>query len=154
MTDYEAQSLAVAKHQLSAYWGADGIALLALIAAIVGGVLAYRNLKVMRWGMLLSLEQDMATRRGKFLDIAAQMEAHPGASDLQQAQFNEAKENYFNSLDRLASSILNGHFPDSEMKHDYLESFTTVVREYKDDFGPGTHYRKTIKLYEKWQNQR
>lgn len=81
------------------------------------------------------------------------MKAHPDTpAEEFQARFNSAKENYFNSLDRLASSILNGQFPDSEMKHDYHEAITIVVRTFKDDFATGTHYRKVVKLYNRWQD--
>ena len=42
---------------------------------------------------------------------------------LLKAMFEEAKESYFNSLDRLASSILIGHFPDEEMRqHSTVDS--------------------------------
>lgn len=159
MTEYETQTLAVAKQQLLASYIGDGIAFLALIAAVVGGVVAYKSVKavvaqleISRWNTLLSFEQDMAARRTKFADIAAQMQANPSAPPaMLQAMFNEAKESYFNSLDRLASSILNNHFPDAEMKQDYLEVLTTVVRGFPSDFATGTRYRKVVKLYDRWQ---
>src|SRR5438876_5631428 len=114
MTDYESQTLAIAKQTLSAYIAADVVAAVALLAAIVGGVVAYRTmralleqLKIARWNSLLSFEQDMATRRTKFAEIGAQMiEGAP--TKMLRSVYDEARESYFNSLDRLASSILNG----------------------------------------------
>jgi hypothetical protein len=161
LTGYEEQSIAIAKYQLWCYIGADVIAFLGVVAAIVGGVLAYRNIKVIaqqleiaRWNTLLSFEQDMATRRTKFHDISAHMQANPDASAQElQSRFDEAKESYFNSLDRLASSILNGHFPDSEMRQDYHEAITGVVRAFPADFATGTHFRKVVKLYNRWQDR-
>lgn len=161
MSEYEIQSVAVAKYQLWASVAGDAIAFLALIAAVAGGVVAYRSVKavidqleISRWNMLLSFEQDMAARRSKFTEIGAQMQGSSGASTaLLQSMFEEAKESYFNSLDRLASSIINAHFPDAEMKQDYHEVLTNVVRGFPNDFATGTQYRKVVKLYNKWQDQ-
>jgi hypothetical protein len=162
MTPFEIQSLDVARQQLWAFVGADFIAFLALIAAVVGGVLTYKNIRIIaqqlelsRWNTLLLFEQDMAARRTKFHDIDAELESNSGVSaEILQKKFDEAKENYFNSLDRLASSILNAHFPDSEMKQDYHEALTEVIRAFPADFATGTHYRKVVKLYNRWQDQR
>ncbi len=155
------QTLTLAQSQLSAYWVADIIAFLALIAAIVGGALAFKNVKVIaeqleiaRWNTLLSFEQDMATRRTKFHDLALDMQLSETAQPkFLQERYDEARESYFNSLDRLASSILRGHFPDAEMKQDYHEAITEVVRAFPDDFDTGTRYRKIVKLYNRWQDQ-
>jgi hypothetical protein len=161
MTEFEAQTVAVAKYQLWASIAGDVIAALALGAVVWGGVLAYRNIRVIieqleisRWNTLLSFEQDMASRRSRFADIGFQMmNPNPDASpELLQAMYDEAKESYFNSLDRLASSILNGQFPDAEMKQDYRDVLAVVVRQFPDDFATGTHYRKLVKLYNKWHD--
>lgn len=158
MTDYEAQTLALAKTTLSLYWVADCVAVFALIAALYGGFLGYRTLssvveqlKIARWNALLSFEQDMANRRSRFADVGAQLTTS-ASSTILQATYNEARESYFNSLDRLASSILNGHFPDAEMKQDYQEVFTSVIRTYPSDFATGTRYRKVVAIYEKWHS--
>jgi hypothetical protein len=158
MTDFEAQSLAIARHALSVAWWADVIAACALVAAVLGGIFAYRTLQVIiaqldsaRWNSLLSFEQDMASRRTKFHEIAAQMQTD-APTELLKAMHLEAKESYFNALDRLASSILNGQFPDREMKQDYHEALTEVVRAFAEDFSTGTRYRKVVKLYHRWQD--
>jgi hypothetical protein len=158
MTDFETQSLAIARAALSVAWWADVVAACALVAVILGGIVAFRTLKVIiaqldsaRWNSLLSFEQDMASRRTKFHEIAAQMQTD-APTYLLRAVHLEAKESYFNSLDRLASSILNGQFPDREMKQDYHEAITAVVRAFPEDFTTGTHYRKVVKLYNRWQD--
>ncbi|MEJ1960957.1 MAG: hypothetical protein WDO56_05175 [Gammaproteobacteria bacterium] len=161
MSQFEMESIAVLKQQLWAFVAADSIALLALFAALVGGYLTYKSVRVIaqqlelsRWNTLLLFEQDMAGRRLRFHDISAELEASAGAStESIQKRFDEARENYFNSLDRLASSILNAHFPDSEMKQDYHEALTEVIRAFPDDFGTGTRYRKIVKLYNRWQDR-
>ena len=161
MSPYEEQSLVIAKNTLWVYFGGDLIAFGALLVAALGGYLAYVNLlkisqqlKITRWNSLLSFEQDMSTRRAKFLEIAVRL---PSITDDQsrtmtRLMFEEAKQNYFNSLDRLASCIMNGQFPDEEMRQDYLESITNTVREHHGDFGTATKYRKVMKLYNKWQD--
>ena len=161
MTEFERQTVEIAQWQFWATVGADAIAALALVAAVVGGVLAYKNIKVIvnqlelsRWSTLLVFEQDMAARGAAFQVIAAESKTHPGkAPELFQERFNAAKENYFNAIDRLASSILIGHFPPDAMKQDYQEFITGMVRPFPSDFDTGTRYRKVVKLYNRWQDQ-
>ena len=152
MTPYENQSLAAARDSVHAYWTGDAIAGLALFVTIVGGVIAYRNIKAVIWNSLLSFEQDMASRREKFAEIAIRMGAGEDTA-LLKLMFNESKESYFNSLDRLASSILNGHFSAREMRQDYRDVISDVVRQFPSDFDTGTRYRKVVKLYNRWQDR-
>jgi hypothetical protein len=164
VTPFEAESVAIARDQFWASVGGDFIAAGALFAAIIGGFLAYKNIQIIieqlrlsRWSTLLLFEQDMANRREAFHKLSADIAAKPDISEISgellRARFGDAKENYFNSLERLASSILNGHFPDAEMKQDYQEVFTTVVREFPEDFETGTRYRKVVKLFNRWQDE-
>lgn len=152
MSEFETQSLATAKATLYTYIAADVIAGLTFFAVLIGAVIAWRNVRSVIWNSLLSFEQDMATRRTKFQDLAAKIK--DDKAELTQLMFDEAKESYFNSLDRLASSILNGHFPDKEMKQDYLEVLTEVVRGFPNDFHTGSRYRKVIKLFNRWNDQK
>jgi len=159
MSQYEAQALVIAREAVNANWAAVGVASLALVVAVVAGLVAYNTLQAMvtqldtaRWNSLLAFEQDMATRRSKFGEIAAQLDQAGAPTDLLRKSFDEAKESYFNSLDRLASSILRGHFADAEMKQDYRDVVATVVRGFPDDFNTGTPYRKVVKLYNRWED--
>jgi hypothetical protein len=153
---FELQSLDIARGQLWAYWIADGIAAFAFLAVVVGAALALKSLRASQWNTLLLFEQDMAHRREKFQELGARLtqSLQDGPEPrMLQLMYNEAKESYFNSLDRLASSIIKGHFPDPEMKLDYHEALAEVVREFPKDFDTGTHYRKVVKLYNRWQDQ-
>ena len=161
MTEFETKSLAiatdslaVAKGQLYSYVAADVIAVLALIAAVIGGWLAYRNVKIMRGNMQLFLEQDMAARRKLFHDVAGEMNK-PGAEKegLTLLRYEEAKESYLNALERLASFVLGGYFPEDDMRRDYHEAIRGVIRELNDDFRTGTHYRNIVKLHDRWQDR-
>lgn len=63
-----------------------------------------------------------------------------------------AKENYFNSIDRFASLVLNGQFPQHELKQDYQDLIKDTIRTFLADFNAGTRYRKVVKLHEKWED--
>jgi hypothetical protein len=154
MTDYETKSLEIAQNTLYVYLGADLIALLTLIAAIVGGFIAFRTLRNIeqqlesaKWNVLLPFEQDMNTRRQHFSDMAQKLIVDPAKYE---ASYQEAKERYLNSVERLASAILNGQFPETEMKISYREYIISTIREYPDKFVAGTRYPRILKLYEKW----
>ena len=152
MSLYDAASLEVAWWQFRAYVAADVIAFLALVAAIVGGVFAHKNIKVLRLSALLSIEQDLARRRSRFQELA--LSGADTSTELQTAQFGEAKESYFNGLDRLAWAILADYFKDANMKQDYHEQLTAVLRTYANEFGEGTHFRNIVKLHRRWADQR
>jgi hypothetical protein len=147
MSPYEAQSLAVSIV-------ADVIAGIAVLAVIAGGVVAYMTLRAIlaqlkagQWSTLLSLEQDMASRGDKFRELATQLD-DPHVK----GKYYAAKESYFNSIDRLASLILNGQFPQHELKQDYHDMIKETIRAFPDDFTIGTRYRKIVKLHDKWED--
>ena len=157
MTPYEAQSIEVARSALAVSIWADIIAGIAVVAAVVGGIFAYLTLKAIlaqlkaaQWSTLLSLEQDMASRRDKFRELVDQMSSQPAA--LIKEKFDEAKESYFNSIDRFATLVLNEQFPQSELKQDYQDILKEIIRAFPDDFNAGTRFRKVVKLYNKWED--
>lgn len=157
MSPYEMQSIEIASRSLTTSIVADILTGFAIAIAIVGGIVAYKTLqailaqiKAAQWSTLLSLEQDMASRRDKFNDFAKRL-ADPSVT-LDKAAFEAAKESYLNSLDRLASMILNGQFPEKELKQDYRDLFKEIIRTFPADFSAGTHYRKVLKLHDKWED--
>jgi hypothetical protein len=156
MTDYETQSLQIATDTYHVYFWGDIIAATTLLAAICGGFVAFftlrkiaQQLESAKWNALLSFEQDMSTRRHRLSDIAQKVISEPIKHE---ASYEEAKENYLNAVERLASAILNGQFPEIEMKTSYREYITVTIREYSDKFGAGTHYPRIVKLHDKWSD--
>jgi hypothetical protein len=156
MSPYETQSIEIARSALTTSIAADVLAGLALVVAVVGGIFAYltlrtilTQLKAAQWSTLLSLEEDMADRMRRFLDLAKQMTT---SSPPQQQEYDTAKEIYFNSIDRFASLVLNGQFPQNELKQDYQDVIKETIRAYPADFGTGTRYRKIVKLHNKWED--
>jgi hypothetical protein len=93
----------------------------------------------------------MSLRRDRFHNIAREVEAEAISPSIV-ARFDEAKESYLNAVERLASSILNGQFPEKEMKQSYREYIVSTIREFPDSFRPGTPLRKTLALNERWQD--
>jgi hypothetical protein len=157
MSPYETQSIEIARSALTVSIWADIIAGIAVVAAIFGGIFAYFTLKAIlaqliaaQWSTLLSLEQDMASRRDKFRGLADQMGSKPAS--LIKEKFDEAKESYFNSIDRFATLVLNGQFSQRELKQDYQDVLKELIRAFPDDFNAGTRYRKVVKLYNKWED--
>lgn len=130
----------------------SGTAVVALLVSIGAGLLLWEQLKSARWLALLSFEQSMHDRAQAFTTIAQQL-AGGSAPAGTQAIYDAAKEAYFNSVDRLASSILNGQFPEKEMRQDYRDYIQNIVRAHPSDFNTGTSYRKVVRLHQKWQDQ-
>ncbi|SJM90904.1 conserved hypothetical protein [Crenothrix polyspora] len=156
MSDYETQSLQIATDTLHVYFWGDVITACALLAAICGGFVAFftlrkiaQQLESAKWNALLSFEQDMNARRNRFSDIALKVTSESAQHG---ASYEEAKESYLNAVERLASAILNGQFPEDEMKTSYREHITNTIREYQDKFRVGTHYPRIVKLHEKWRD--
>jgi hypothetical protein len=52
----------------------------------------------------------------------------------------------------LASSILNGQFPELEMKQSYRDFIAATIKEFPESFRAGTSYRKILGLHESWQD--
>lgn len=159
MSPYETQSIEIARAAITASIIADIIAGVAVLAVIAGGIVAYltlrailAQLKAAQWSTLLSLEQDMASRGEKFHELAKQMHISPAI--LRKETFDAAKENYFNSIDRFASLVLNGQFSQSELKQDYQDLIKETIRGFPADFSVGTRYRKIVKLHNKWEDDR
>ncbi|MCX7095125.1 MAG: hypothetical protein NTY50_16955 [Methylobacter sp.] len=157
MTDYETQSLQIATDTYHVYFWGDVIATITLLAAICAGCIAFftlrkiaQQLESAKWNALLSFEQDMNARRHRLSDIAQKVTSDPANNEA--SSFEEAKESYLNAVERLASAILNGQFPESEMKTSYREYITDTIREYDDKFKAGTHYPRIVKLHERWQD--
>jgi len=156
MTDYETQSLQIATDTYHVYWWADVIAVGALVAAIVGGFFAFltlskiaQQLESAKWNALLSFEQDMNARRQRFSDITQKVIFSP---EEYQTSYEEAKESYLNAIERLASCILKGQFPEAEMKTSYRGYIASTIKEFEDRFRAGTDYPRILELHQKWRD--
>jgi len=68
-------------------------------------------------------------------------------------KINVAKENYFNSLDRLSYCIIHEYLSDRDWRTEYREIIFDAVDKYEESFGVSSRYRNTIKIYDKWKNE-
>jgi hypothetical protein len=150
MTPYENAALAIAKQTYHTYLAADIIGFLALCASVLAGWFLFGQLKTARWTALLALEQDMASRRRHLTEIATTLAGSNPPPNIREI-YEAEKESYLNSVDRLASSILNRNFPEKEMKQDYRDLISATVAQFPDDFRTGTTRWKTVELHQKWQ---
>lgn len=166
MTDFESMSIDIARASLQTAidtlfvykWGA-WLSTTSLVVSLIAAAIALFTLKKIagqlessQLNSLLILEQDMSVRRKRFTDIEQEIADLNGGkvTDSIVRNFDEAKESYLNSVERLASCILHGRFDESEMKADYRDFISNTVKVHKDDFHAGTSYRKILKLHEKW----
>ncbi|MBC8285079.1 MAG: hypothetical protein H8E32_14795 [Nitrospinae bacterium] len=156
MTKFEIQNLELMARTIDVYDHSNILAGIALFIATIAGILAYRTfntiskqLESARWNALLTFEQDLSKRRQSFRGLARDLENNTNVESVQQ-RFEESKEDYLNAVERLSSSILNGQFPEDEMKSSYLSYIGDVVKTFQNSYGTATPYRKTVVLYKRW----
>ena len=68
-------------------------------------------------------------------------------------KINTSKENYLNSLDRLAYCIIHKYLSDRDWRTEYRDVFFDAVDNYNDCFGISSRFRNTKQLYEKWKTE-
>jgi hypothetical protein len=166
MTAFETASLAAAQGQM---WAAIAMAIIALVAAII----AIKTLKQLvqqvtiaatansidQLNALLILEQDMSGRRARLVEIHVDLdriqksEAYKTDTTILEPiirQFNEAQENYLNSLDRLCFCILRGKFSDDELRADYRDVVKRAIEDFPTHFTAASPFRNVLKIHNKW----
>lgn len=154
MTPYENATLALAQSTFNLQVVSVAISAAALVAAIVAGVTIWLQLRASQWNALLQFEMDLNGRWRDFSAIALEMQNTPSLTEEQRsllkARFDVLKESYLNAVDRLASSILNGQFPDRKLRPDYRGFIEEALRNFPDAYGPGTRLRNTARLHDRW----
>jgi len=166
MTEFEVASLAVARSQM---WAATASAIIAVIAAGVGITALWRLVAQVRAAVeansigqlnaLLLLEQDMSRRRervGKLTNELTRIKLSPDYIADQKTmdpiilEFEEATENYLNSLDRLCFCILRNKFSEEELRSDYRDVVKRAVGDFPNQFLAGSPFRNIVKLHDRW----
>jgi hypothetical protein len=110
-----------------------------------------------RLDALLQMEQHLAESRSQLSKAGIKMSTFSGKEDISDTEYrpvkleyDEAKQSYLNALDRLCYCIDRGLLDESEMRPEYRDYVTSIVREFKSEFDTGTVYRNIVKVYEKW----
>lgn len=166
----------------TAGWVAAVAGCVTAIAAIVGFVLAIKQLRSINETLtidketlginkqsqrfeilnsLMQLESEMNRRKLLCSETIRDMELHevsgskvgPKRAEVLGKFLIEAKENWFNSVDRLCYCIIKEYFPERDWKVDYKEYIRVLVDDHEDDFGPKTIYTNIIDLHEKWKRE-
>lgn len=66
-------------------------------------------------------------------------------------KFIEAKERYFNKLDRLCYAIRLGFLDSDKMRSEYMDLIRNTVMENGEDFHPvTTQYKNILSVYNEW----
>ena len=102
----------------------------------------------------------MSRRRDRVGEIAVELHKVASTSSAYQTdrsildpivgQFNEAKESYFNSLDRLCFCVIRNAFSEDDLRSDYRDVLKDAINTSPEQFGPGSPYRNILKLYDRW----
>jgi hypothetical protein len=71
--------------------------------------------------------------------------------DIYNEKIGVAKENYFNSLDRLSYCILHNYLSDKDWRTEYRDTIFDAVDNNENCFGVSSRYRNIIKIYDKWK---
>lgn len=120
---------------------------------------------------LLTLEETIADRRIRLTEICFETtqiseeiehlkqeskDATPANQKMKSAKlkYEEAKQLYLNSLDRLCYCLLKGLLLEEELRADYRNYINDTVKQFEQDFSSATcPYRNIKEIYEKWARQ-
>ncbi|WP_157278567.1 hypothetical protein [Aliarcobacter butzleri] len=110
--------------------------------------------------IVLEIESQMASRKVEFDKIAREIKEYNLTQDILKDRvdilsefFDTAKENYFNSIDRLCYCINKNYLDDRDWKVEYRNVLRDLVTNYENDFNAATPYRNIKKINEKWQDE-
>ncbi len=119
---------------------------------------AVKSNSISQLNALLSMEQQIAERRKELsktgIDLAELKKSNDQEKiDSAKLRFNEAKQMYLNALDRLCFCIIKSLLSDEDMRLEYRDTIKSAMRDFSEDFTPGSPYRNISKIYEKWADR-
>lgn len=116
--------------------------------------IAARANSISQLSALLNLEQQIADRRLELSKAGIALSQAKGKGveefDAAQLRYNEAKEVYLNSLDRLCFCVLKDLLHDDDIRLEYRDLIKSTVQMFADDFSLSSPYRNIRKVYDKW----
>lgn len=118
--------------------------------------LASKDQKLNSLQIVLEIESQMNNRKVEFDKTAKEIRENkdnPDKLEILKDYFNSAKENYFNSLDRLCFCILKKYLLDREWKADYRNLLLKTIETYESDFGEASPYKNLKELNRQWQSE-
>lgn len=158
MSTYEISSLVI--WGLSALGGflLVGIAIRQLSNLVKQIETANEANSISRLNTLLSIEDTIAERRLKLSESGIKLAEYEKENDDEsqskfqalQLEFDEAKQMYLNSLDRLCYCLDKDLLYENELRSEYRDVINRAISDFQEDFNTGTPYRNIKKVYEKW----
>ena len=101
----------------------------------------------------------MVERRAAFDKASADLRLASIAKDaneileVKRDLYSSAKQEYFNTLDRLCFCILKGYVQDKDWRAEYREVLRQTIARHEKDFLAASPYRNIITLSDKWQRE-
>lgn len=136
----------------------SGISILVSIIALIISIIKYNQSKRYNaFNALLDIEFQLNSRKLE-LDTLLKDEEKAylnGNEDLAKIlkKYSESgKENFYNTLDRLAFGILNNYLSESELEKEYRNYILETIKTSPENFNEGSPFRNIKKLNDKWQN--
>ena len=140
------------------------------IIAIVGFLIAYKQLKKLgeqlelstqikrsdSLKIVLEIESQMATRKVEFDKIAREIEENINNEEkliILNKYFDSSKESYFNSFDRLCYCIDKKYLDDRDWKVEYRNTLKDLIDLYPNDFNEASPFRNIKKINQLGQSE-
>lgn len=135
------------------YWWSAIVAGIGAIASIILAILGCwqlpaisKSLRNSVLGNVIGLEKTISDNRRYVAQVAQEKKR----DRKWRLRFEEAIENYLNSLDRLCASIRRGIIPEHQYRDDYAKMLADVIRLYPCKLGDDTEFDNIKFLHDKW----
>lgn len=108
--------------------------------------------------MVLEIETQMNERKMYYdecstkVRLGAQRNEPTEVLEIRGELLKAAKENYFNSLDRLCYCILRDYLEDKDWRAEYRTALNNAIITFPNDFLEGSPFRNMKKLNALWQS--
>lgn len=139
---------------------ANSVLALSSVVGVVFGLIQLSNIRSeLRNGSLdsiLEIESQMNDRKSKVDEITNDVIVN-GANwsqpvkDAYSQWLNQAKENWYNAVDRFAFCVLRNYVEESEWKAEYRNYIHDIISRDSQRFQAGSAYRNMIDLDARWQ---
>lgn len=145
-------------------WLAIGISLLSLGLHLWRGTIAKKSSNSSSVSMHLSIRQDLRSTEKDMVEEKLKFEQAENncVSDPSNTEFKDALEirrkmldftveAHCNVIDVICTSVMKKNLDENEVRKEYGEAITNVVKLWPSKYGAGTSYTSTVDLVHKWK---
>ena len=129
---------------------------LALLVAIIQLWIVRKELRLANVEACFTFEVELFAARRKFGDCLRELDAYDGKDKKRLTELwlamKEARESFFNILDRLCAYILQGKLKEGDFREDYAPMLREVVGGFEETLVDG-NYQHIRKLNAAWNSQ-